>query len=148
MLRVPARLQALPHTSGHQAWVQKMWLVGGSSDVHAVGGAVSSVSYSFLLVPLPFSAGPLASKPAVRPFLNPSRLPSLSPLSLAGARRGLTSCPVCEDCLALLLASEIDVLYDKLLLSFYGACIINERAVDRSGAVFFLCFIPGIYNSV
>ena len=65
---------------------------------------------------LPFSAGPLASKPAVRPFPDCSHLPALSPLSLAGVRRGLISCLVCEYYLALLLASVIGSLLYKLLL--------------------------------
>ena len=49
-----------------------MQLVDASSDVHAVSGAVSSVSYSSFLAPLIFSAGPLASNPAVRPFTESS----------------------------------------------------------------------------
>ena len=86
-----------------------MQLVDGSSDVGAVGGAVNSVSYSSLLAPLLFSAGPLASKPAVRLSPYSLHLPALSPLSPAGVRRGLISCLVCEDCLVLLLASVIGI---------------------------------------
>ena len=96
-----------------------MQLVDGSSDVHAVGGAVSSTSYSSLLVPLPFSTGLLASKPAVRPLPDYSHLPALSPLNVAGVRRGLIACLECEYCLALLLASvrlEVAILLYKYLL--------------------------------
>ena len=87
-----------------------MQFVDGSSHVHAIGGAVSSVPYSYLVVPLLFSASSLAGKPALRPSTDSSHLPALSPLSPAGVREGLDSCLVCEDCLALLLASVISIL--------------------------------------
>ena len=101
-----------------------MQLVDWSGDPHAVGGAISSVSYSSLLVPLIFSSGPLASKPAVRPFTDSSPLPVLSSLSPTGVRRGLVSCLVCEDCLALLLASVICILLYTLLL-FILRCLLH-----------------------
>ena len=75
MLWGPARLQTLPFTSEHHAWRRNMQLVDGSSDVHAVGGAVISVSYSSLPVPLLFSAGSLASQSAVRSFPDSSNPP-------------------------------------------------------------------------
>ena len=53
MLRVPARLQALPYTSRHQAWIRNVPVVDGSSDVLTIGGPISSVSHSSLLVPQP-----------------------------------------------------------------------------------------------
>ena len=61
-LGVPARLHTLSYTRGHLTWIRNMRLVDGSSDVHSVGGAVISVSYSSLLVPLPFSAGPFGEQ--------------------------------------------------------------------------------------
>ena len=45
MLRAPVRLQGLPCTSVHQAWTRHVQPVDGSSDIHAVGAAVSSVYY-------------------------------------------------------------------------------------------------------
>ena len=66
-----------------------MQLVDGSSDVHVVGCSVSSVYYSYFLAPLIFSAGPLASKLAVRPFTDPSHLPAIFSLLPAGVRKGL-----------------------------------------------------------
>ena len=64
-----------------------MQLVDGSSDVRAVGGTICSVSYSSLLTPLHPSVGPLASKPAVRPFTDPSHSPAPLQLSPVGVRR-------------------------------------------------------------
>ena len=109
MLWVPVRLQALPYTNGHQAWIRNIQLVDGSSDDHAVGRAVSNVSYSSLLAPLFFSAVPLASKPVGPPFTDSFHLPALTPRSPAGAQRGRVPCLVCEDCLVLLLGSEIGI---------------------------------------
>ena len=93
-----------------------MQLEDGSSDAHGVSGAVSSVSYSPLLVPMISSAGRLASKPVVRPFTDLSHLHALLPLSLADVRRGLISCSVRDFCFALLLASATGILLYKPLL--------------------------------